>query len=216
MKTKKNVIDKFKSFFGKLDGTEQRHLYDVLSLLRGPDSGRNENVKEQVTMRIRFLLGVDGNVFPSSSILGHARMTRPAVSQNPIVPIEVNQIISNFDNYHYIEHVRDAMATLYELGLAKDLDQIMFQSSDIRIQTSISPRQKKGRLKLLYVFSGSQNIQSYRGQNQITRVSDDTEVASHRENRWNKCAHLLQNKVGANRSNVESNDFTSGKCWENR
>jgi len=52
-----NVVDKFREWFTALPVTEQRDLYDILALLRGPDDYES-TAKDEFTCRIRHMLGV--------------------------------------------------------------------------------------------------------------------------------------------------------------
>jgi hypothetical protein len=70
-------------------------------------------------MRIRSMLGIRGDLFASSPIV-RQRNTRPSVSDYPIVPENVMNLMDKSSNHHFVEHVKDALVTLYELGILKE------------------------------------------------------------------------------------------------
>lgn len=116
---KENVIEKFNMFFTKLNQTEQRHLYDLLSMLRGPDLGDDKDtVKIATTCRIRAMLGVQGCNFASAT----PRNTSPMIENQPIDVTTVRSQLTVFkdSNSHFVWHAEDALQTLTELGILKE------------------------------------------------------------------------------------------------
>jgi len=118
-----NVVEKFKEWFTALTVTEQRDLYDILSLVRGPDNTTiGEKVKMEITGRIRFMLGIDRR--PGDTRDSRDRNFGPGVTKTPFP--SYNKTMSDVDELedthptvglHYFKHAKEALKRLKDLGI---------------------------------------------------------------------------------------------------
>ena len=122
MTKKKNVVEKFKTWFTRLPPDETRQLYDLLCLLRGPDSSPKRvfstvDAKIATTQRVRHILGVDYDSVPDTN----GRVSGPASTDAPFQPTEsILETVEKYSNPHFVGHVKDALKTLVELGYVKN------------------------------------------------------------------------------------------------
>jgi hypothetical protein len=121
---KKDVVQKFKTFYLGLDEVERRTLYDILTALRGPDDKSSRGVKKRnITNRIRYLLGIH-----SSGMADVGACNKPAnfyVGTNSEPFPSFNFLNKKFkltsSGKHYNEHALRALQELDALGyLPKD------------------------------------------------------------------------------------------------
>ncbi len=110
MTKKKDVVQKFKTFFTRLSPNEQRTLYDILSVLRGPDDLENQQtyIKYDITCKIRSLVcatsfytffpGIDEQLF------------------DPIVLLVKKYSMTSHPEDHYKMHAYAALRQLHDLG----------------------------------------------------------------------------------------------------
>jgi len=112
----RNVVEKFKDFFTALTNDEQRDLYDIMVMVRGPDHGGDSSkVKEMITARIRYLFGI-----VDRSYNGHFRQFIPSSNSVPFPSYqEILMKARGIENYHYQSHAMEALKRLHELGIIK-------------------------------------------------------------------------------------------------
>jgi len=107
-----DAIQKFQDFWQGLNSNERHILYDVLTLLRGPDQNK-DFLKEITTEKIRHLL------FSGNSPVGYC-----AVSVDPITKSDLEKIgeidMPNRTTSHFLRHVADAFEQLRKLGYIKE------------------------------------------------------------------------------------------------
>jgi hypothetical protein len=117
---KKNIVEKFKAWFMKQSLDEQRDLYDLLCMVREPDS-ENDDLKGDTTMRFRYILGLwdsrRKDVFNSE----HHHDYYPAISTTPFETFEETlNCLNNIHNEgHFIGHTKEALMRLNEMGIIK-------------------------------------------------------------------------------------------------
>ena len=112
---RRNVVEKFRGFYRGLSPNDRKHLYNILSAVRGPDVSKSidsaSEVKEYGTARIRALLtGNDHNIG------GHMHDT-PLDSQELKQLRQYMNKVMNTKMYHYASHVEDALDILEEIGI---------------------------------------------------------------------------------------------------
>jgi len=112
---KKNVVEKFRNWFKRLPVTEQRDLYDILALLRGPDT-ENYKVKDTFTCRIRHILGVVER--PGDTRKFSGRHFLPYTNSEPFDSYEgAMDKAEELCEGHYLAHAKEAIKRLHDLGI---------------------------------------------------------------------------------------------------
>jgi len=116
-----NVVEKFREWFTALTVTEQRDLYDILALVRGPDSN-NYDVKKYLTSRIRYMLGIAER--PGDERRYGDRCFIPSTNNKPFpsyteTVAEVKGFKKTYVNVntHYYNHAEEALKRLKDLGI---------------------------------------------------------------------------------------------------
>jgi len=120
----KNVVEKFRKWFTEqLTVTEQRDLYDIMAMLRGPDDEGSDNIskrilfKSNLTMRVRHLLGVIARGGDSRAF---SRTFMPLSTDSPF-PLfdEIMELTIQINNVHYRDHARAMLQALLNIGIIK-------------------------------------------------------------------------------------------------
>ncbi len=120
MTKRKNILQKFGSFYNRLDKTERRQLIDLMSCWRGPDDS-NSKVKTNTSAKIRayimkYVAGVTteencGKTFIQSEDFGSTQINRE--------PLTLNNVHGNEDKAispHFSGHMKRAYEILEDLG----------------------------------------------------------------------------------------------------
>ena len=112
---KKNVLDKFVTFFSSLDENEKDDLWGVLTALRGPDSN-SELAKRYTTMRIRAELFNRKSLIDSNGteIL---KGTEALVNSEPpedAIDLGLTIVCLKEEKQHFLRHLKYAIEVLNE------------------------------------------------------------------------------------------------------
>jgi hypothetical protein len=92
-------------------------LWDILSALRGPDSG-NVQLKEQTTERIRYAIGLKGpEKFGNSEQIGVAG--KILISTNPLPEQEKAFFVAKAESEHFAHHVAEAIKAITRIEETK-------------------------------------------------------------------------------------------------
>jgi hypothetical protein len=120
MTKKKDVVQKFKTFFLNLDNEERRTLYDLLSCIRGPDI-ESKCFKKIVTARIRFLLGVTRHNIPNgeTGISNTLKYFSPSYSA-----IEFSTLKNTLTEFKLLDSGEDRFERHYEAHLVAALEHL--------------------------------------------------------------------------------------------
>jgi len=122
----KNVIEKKREFVESLTTQERHDLYDVETVMRGPDTTNPHCVKWQIVARIRNLMGftdcpgdVNYDAFPSFNEL--EKVVRDAfkerrIGRNKALKSALGATLFNADD-HFKAHIMAALRTLHKLGI---------------------------------------------------------------------------------------------------
>ena len=122
MTKRKNMVEKFQKFFGKLEKKEQNQLMELISAFRGPDAEiTGKLIKEETTARIRtLLLGLKKSTSISDSDYFNGRLIsfKPLDVDRWIVELTDLAFFANEPSLvHYYMHTIRALKILKELGL---------------------------------------------------------------------------------------------------
>ena len=110
MTNKLNPIEKFNHFFEKLTEEEQKELYDLFGVLRGPDEKEEYRFKSALTTRVRTLLGINKGC--NYTVRERHRHRYPGVDSLPFYELTLNECLKEFSGSHYSEHAIDCIVTL--------------------------------------------------------------------------------------------------------
>lgn len=113
MLEKKNVVEKFNKFVSKLSQKEMRQLYDLLCMMRGPDS-HYYNLKNAFTARIRYLLGFNGASF-TPGLVNTTEFPKKKFILKILEDHKENQTLN-----HYVAHANFMIKILVDLGIIKE------------------------------------------------------------------------------------------------
>lgn len=100
----------------KLNSTDLREMWPVLTALRGPDNG-NDLLKDLTTMRIRSILGLENGLF--GALVKHKPLTDSQVIQR-------NNLLNTGDR-HFANHIEHAYECLQQLGYSVPLNEMDFE-----------------------------------------------------------------------------------------
>ncbi len=117
MTKKKDVVQKFKTFFTNLNVEDRKRLYDILAAVRGPDTYDVNDIKYRTTGRIRYLLGLTRGTIINNGVDGFITDFCPGSNSEPFEKMEkLLQLLDEFVSNHYREHVIAALKHLQTLG----------------------------------------------------------------------------------------------------
>jgi len=125
MTKRKNVVEKFQKFFGRLNEEEEEQLMILMSAFRGPDDRGIHSIglKENTTARIRTLLlglKLDKNILAliDEDFFFCGRLVSfKSVDIDRWVTILKDKSDESSKVAHYCSHTKDALLILKELGL---------------------------------------------------------------------------------------------------
>jgi len=114
----KNVVEKFRNWFTKeLTVTEQRDLYDVMAMIRGPDRIEDRTWKMFLTGRVRHLLGI---IERPGDMQEYARSFIPLSNDEPFLTFEeMIEETEKIPTGHYHDHAIGMLRRLEILGIIR-------------------------------------------------------------------------------------------------
>jgi len=119
MTKKLNPLEKFRRFWVRLPPEEREDLWDVITMLRGPDTENSDIIKAFTTARIRGkLIPLDSPLKYSGIPLWKVKLFRYqfGISQQPLVSMEGLPSFSSNVSYHFISHYIAAYKVFKKYG----------------------------------------------------------------------------------------------------
>lgn len=117
MTKKKNVAEKFKTFFKNLDKDQKGQLYAMLAIIRGPDD-EQESQKRLTSCKIRHLLGIVEN--SENGYFSRTYRRCPSTNSEPLDLEELKEVADKRGYDHFGVHVEDLIKALINAGIVKD------------------------------------------------------------------------------------------------
>ena len=124
---KQNLVQKFRKFYFALPKEEQIALWDIMSAMRGEDSG-NDTLKVFTTARIRgALLGISKISFANRALVFASLRKAKSYTNKRNFFEDKREVITLWQqsHYHFKQHIQSAIEALRKHGFKRSISDLM-------------------------------------------------------------------------------------------